>query len=258
MPVESEVVMAAREYNHLVMEVSVEPPEASSEHRIQVDTLSKLLAHIQTIVKHAFNRSVRGLSSSEKNSIDMRNAHMLDVLTPAAPGSFKVTLGVSKEPQDLFRHSEITRGLALVDELFSEVADPQKDVGIVRNYRGHLAGAYLRLLNFLEQKDTGLKYSWAEPGDDVPKIFSISRGQVKPLIEELSKVDNIGEESMVLVGTVAKVDVDQGTWRLDTEEGQRQGKRKKEAVPVLEASRQPRSHHKEIARRVATSSPARK
>jgi hypothetical protein len=224
-PAKSEVVVAAREYNHLVMEVSVEPPEASSEHRIQVDTLSKLLGHVQTIVKHAFNRSIRGLSSSSRGGTDFRDAHMLDVLVPAASGSFKVVLGVSKEPQDLFHHSEITRGLALIDELFSEVADPTKDVEIARNYKGHLAGAYLRLLKFLDEKDTGLRYSWAEPSDDTPKSFSISRSQLRPLIDELSKVASLGTETVVLTGVVEKVDAKAGTWRLITDEGPVNGKR---------------------------------
>lgn len=224
-PTESEVVVAAREYNHLVMEVSVEPPEASSEHRIQADTLSKLLGHVQMIVKHALNRSVRELSSKLKNGLDLKDAHMLDVLVHA-PGSFKVILGVSKEPQDLFHHSEITRGLALVDELFSKVADPSKDVDIARKYKGHLAGSYLRLMKFLEEKDTGLKYSWAEPGDDVPKSYSISRGQVKPLIDELSKVLSLGTETVVLTGVVEKVDAKAGTWRMITEDGPVNGKRR--------------------------------
>lgn len=224
-PIESEVVVAAREYNHLVIEVAVEPPEASSEHRIQVETLSKLLGHMQTIVKHAFNRSIRELSSKIRNGLDLKDAHMLDVLVPAATGSFKVVLGVSKEPQDMFHHSDITRGLMLVDELFSEVADPQKDVDIARKYKGHLAGSYLRLMKFLEEKDTGLKYSWAEPGDDSPKSFSISRGQLKPLIDELSKIISLGTETVILTGIVEKVDAKAGTWRMITDDGPVNGKR---------------------------------
>lgn len=231
--VENGVVVAAREYNHLVMEVSVEPTEASSEHRIHADTLSKLLGHIQTIVKHAFNRSIRGLSASIRSGIDLKDAHALDVLVPAASGSFKVVLGVSKEPQDLFRRSEIARGLELVDELFSEVADPKKDVEIARNYKGHLAGAYLRLLKFLDEKDTGLKYSWAEPADDTPRSFSISHGQIRPLIDELSKVAKLGTETVVLVGSVEKVDAKVGTWRLITSDGPVNGRRR-DGGPGLE------------------------
>jgi hypothetical protein len=123
LPTEDETVREARERNNLVMEISVEPPEAVSEHRIRVATLAALLNHVQTVVKHAYGAALRGLSLDARRSIDKSDAHLLDVVVPAAGGSFKVLFQASKET-DLLGNSELGRALERVDQLFEHAADP--------------------------------------------------------------------------------------------------------------------------------------
>lgn len=219
---EDETLREARERNNLVMEVSVEPPEAAYEHRIRVSTLAALLNHVQTVVKHAYGVALRDLSLETRRAIDKSDAHLLDVVMPAAPGSFRVFFEASKET-DLFGQSEMARALERVDQLFEHAADPARALAIVKEHKGHLAGAYLRLLKFLVETRTGIRYSWAEPGFSRPKAGSVSESQARPLVDVLSGVSNLGAEQVSFVGKLEKGDT-HGTWRISSPEGDFSGK----------------------------------
>ena len=78
----------ARERNNLVLEVSVEPPEASEEHRIRVATLVGLLNNVQTLLKHAYGAALRELSTSARRAIDRADAGLMDVVVPGGAGLF--------------------------------------------------------------------------------------------------------------------------------------------------------------------------
>ncbi len=219
---EDETLREARERNNLVMEVSVEPPEAAYEHRIRVSTLAALLNHVQTMVKHAYGVALRDLSLETRRAIDKSNAHLLDVVIPAAPGSFRVFFEASKET-DLLGQSEMARALERVDQLFEHAADPARALAIVKEHKGHLAGAYLRLLKFLVETRTGIRYSWAEPGFTRPKAGSVSETQARPLVDVLSGVSNLAAEQVSFVGKLEKGDT-HGTWRISSPEGDFSGK----------------------------------
>ena len=53
-PAASASLQEARARNNLVLELSVEPPEAATEHRIRARTLAGLLTHTQILLKHAY------------------------------------------------------------------------------------------------------------------------------------------------------------------------------------------------------------
>jgi hypothetical protein len=226
-----ETLREARERNNLVMEVSVEPPEATYEHRIRVSTLAALLNHVQTVVKHAYGVALRDLSLETRRAVDKSNAHLLDVVIPAAPGSFRVFFEASKET-DLLGRSEMARALERVDQLFEHAADPARALAIVKEHKGHLAGAYLRLLKFLVETRTGIRYSWAEPGFSRPKAGSVSESQARPLVDVLSGVSNLGAEQVSFVGKLEKGDT-HGTWRISSPEGDFSGK-VREGGPSME------------------------
>ncbi len=217
-----ETLREARERNNLVMEISVEPPEAAVEHCIRATTLAALLNHVQTVVKHAYGSALRGLSLDARRAIDKSDAHLLNVVVPAAAGSFKVLFEAAKET-DLLGQSEMARALGNIDQLFEHAGDPVRALQIVKEHKGHLAGAYLRLLRFLVENRTGIRYSWAEPNFSQPKMGGISEAEAGPLVDALSGVSNLGAEAVTLVGALEKVDVN-GTWRISTQEGEFSGK----------------------------------
>jgi hypothetical protein len=76
-PAEADTVREARARNNLVLEVAVEPPEAAAEHRIRVSTLTALLGHVQTLVKHAYGWALRDHSLDARRGIDRSEAHLL-------------------------------------------------------------------------------------------------------------------------------------------------------------------------------------
>ncbi|MDA1275253.1 MAG: hypothetical protein O2960_14575 [Verrucomicrobia bacterium] len=230
-PTMAEALREARARNNLVMEVAVEPPEAAAEHRIRMVTLAGLLTHLQTMVKHAYGVALRELSLDTRRSIDRSDAHLLDVVIPAAPGSFRVVLEASKLP-DMLGQSEMARALQRIDALFDNVGDPQKTLAMVKTHRGHLAGAYLRMLCFLVQSRSGLRYSWAEPNFQEPRARAVTEAEAGPLVDLLSGVSNLGAENVTLVGALERADVVSGAWRLATQEGDYSGKTK-EGGPSL-------------------------
>ena len=185
-------------------------------------TLVGLLNHLQMLVKHAYGAALRDLALSTRRAIDKSNACLMDVVVPATNGSFRVVLEGAKTP-DLLGQSELARALKRVDALFENVANPEQAVDIVRANKGHLAGAYLRLLRFLIQHNTGIRYSWAEPNFSQSISRSISESEATPLVTLLSGVSNLGSESVTLLGTLEEVDTSRLTWRIATPDGKYSG-----------------------------------
>jgi len=231
-PAEELALREARERNNLVLEIAADPPEAAEEHRIRVSTLIGLLGHVQMMVKHAYGAALRELTPDNRRAIDKTDAHLMDVVIPAAAGSFRVVLEAAKTP-DMLGQSELARALQRVDVLFENAADPQKALATVKAHRGHLAGAYLRLLRFLVQHKTGLRYSWAEPGFAKANYRAVAEAEAGPLVDVLSGVSNLGGESVVLVGVFEKANRGTGAWGLLTVDGLFSGK-VKEGGPSLE------------------------
>jgi hypothetical protein len=230
-PATAEALREARARNNLVLEISVDPPEAVTEHRIRVGTLAGLLTHVQTMVKHSYGAALRGLPPGARRNVDRTDAHLLDVVVPAATGSFRVVMEAAKSP-NLFGGSELARALEQIDELFANVSSPQETLAILKEHRGHLAGAYLRLLRFLVQHGSGLRYAWAEPTFAEPRVRGVSGAEAGPLVDVLSSVSNLGAETVVIVGALKKADVDSGAWRLAADDGESSGKIK-EGGPSL-------------------------
>ncbi len=231
-PAEADALKEARKRNNLVLEVAVDPPEAAEEHRIRVSTMAGLLGHVQSLVKYAYSAALRNLTPSVRFKIDRSDAHLLDVVIPAAPGSFRVVMEAAKTP-GLFGQNELSRALERVDVLFENAGDPKKVLATVKEHRGHLAGAYLGLLRFLMQNRTGMRYAWAEPTFSRPNSRCITQGEVGPLVDALSGMSNLGAESVNLLGVLEKADKIRGTWRIANQDGTFAG-RVKEGGPSLD------------------------
>ena len=214
-PAEDYVLKEARERNNFVIELVTEPPEAASRHRIRVNTLAGILNRVQTLVKYACRAAI----GTERRQDD----DMLDVVVPASAGSFQVILEASNLP-DLLGGHDLGRALPRVDLLFENTANAGATLAVVKENRGHLAGAYLKLLRFLVRSGTGLRYSWAEPAFDHPITRSVSRVDAGRLVEVLSTVDRLASEKVTVEGAFERFNRSSGAWGLLTEEGRRTGK----------------------------------
>jgi len=202
--------------------MAVNPPETQTDHKIRSTTLAGLLISVQRVVKHAYGRAFRELAPSLKSEIHRADAHVLNVMVPAKPGSFRVLCEGAHSP-GLMGESELSRALAIVTALFARVDEPRAAVDVVKAYKGHLAAAYLSLLNFLIEIDSNLACSWAEPEFSAARSFAISRKEVQPIIDLASTIASLTEETITLTGALMKVDVDRGTWRLEDAEHEHSG-----------------------------------
>ena len=215
-PAEDHVLKEARARNNFVIELVTEPPEAASRHRIRVSTLAGILIRVQALVKYAY-RAVIGTDCRRQDD------DMLDVVVPASAGSFQVILEASNSP-DLLGGNDLGRALPRVDLLFENTASASATLAVVKENRGHLAGAYLKLLCFLVQSGTGLRYSWAEPAFERPITRSVSQVDAGRLVEVLSTVDRLASEEVTVEGAFERFNRGSGAWGLLTEEGRRTGK----------------------------------
>lgn len=218
-PTDDYVLREARERNNFILELAADPPEAASQHRIRANTLAQMLFHIQNMVKHAHSMAIKGRPIDDRPS----GADTLDVIVPAASGSFRIVLAAANLP-DLFGGSDLGRALEYVDALFKNTASPEETLSTVLESRGHLAGTYLNLLRFLVECETGLRYSWADPRSERPSRRAVSQVEAKYLVEALSTVTDLGTETVRLEGTFERFNRGSGTWGLLTSQGSRRGR----------------------------------
>ena len=218
-PSDDSVLREARERQNLVLEIAAEPPEAARQHRIRANTLAEMLHRVQLMIKYAYRAAIRG----KRNRYRQPDEDMMDVVVPAAAGSFQIVLEAVSLP-NLFGDSDLANGLRRIDELFKDTANPEKTLTVAKEYRGHLAGAYLKLLRFLVKQRTGLRYSWAEPKSERSSNRAVLESEAGALIDILSSVTNLGSEPVTLEGTFEKFNRESGLWGLLTDEGKRSGK----------------------------------
>lgn len=216
------VVSEARERHSLVLELSAEPPEAATEHRIRVDALAELLFLIQALVRYAYRAALKEYPVGYRRPDD----DLMDVIVPASAGSFRFVLAAANPP-DLFGASDIVKALVRVDALFQNTESPEETLTITRKGRGHFAGAYLKLLKFLVERETGLRYSWAEPSSKNASRRAVSYVEAANLLRKLSSVTDLGQEDVVLNGRFESFNRSSGAWGLVTPDGLRRGKIRK-------------------------------
>jgi len=213
------VLREARERNNLIMEIIAEPPEAAVQHRIRAATLAGLLHHVQAMTRNAFHKARR--DHGGRNHAP--TTALLDVVVPAAPGSFRMMLEAAEIP-DLFGKSSLEIALPQVDALFEVSGNPNETLALVRDNRGHFAGSYLHLLRFLADHRTGLRYSWAAPHSETPTKRVILERETRPLIEALTSVEMLATEEISLEGEFEKFNRSTGLWGLMTQDGPFSGK----------------------------------
>lgn len=223
------VINEARERNNLVLKVTIEPPEAARGPRIRTDTYSALLLYVQNLIKHAYTVARKASPSP----IRLPNDDMMDVVVPAVPGSFQFVLEASAG-SNLFGNNDLEDALRQIDTVFGYTRNTQELINHMKAIRGHFPGSYLRLLRLLVEKDTGLRYSWAEPNSEKPSQNGVSYSQAESLVGVLSSVKNLAIESITIEGYLDKFDRRNGNWALFADDGGRRFGKLREEGPNLD------------------------
>ena len=211
-------LIEARVRDNVVFEFSVDPPETARGHRIRAETFAGMLSHVQRMVRHSYHREMR-----DRPARVYKDEYLMDVVIPAAPGSFRVVLEAATPP-DMFGYGGLAIAMKRMDEVFESVADPSKAVNRLRDHKGHLARSCINLLGFLADVGAGLRYSWAEPSLTAARHGGVSQADAENLSRILSKVEDIGHEDATLEGELERANRSAGNWALLTKEGVRSGK----------------------------------
>ena len=191
-PIDDLAEKRAIESNNTVFEFSLAPPESAYEHRVRADTLGEILAQTQAVVKHAYRSALSELPKSSNPNSHAADGYLMDVVVPAAPGSFRVILesaaplGDPNRPQ-MFKPGELVKGLKRMDEVFQSAIEPDNAREILLKHKGDLADAYIKLLGILAKRNTGFNYSWSDPQIRISRYGGVSAGVAKTLYETLSE-----------------------------------------------------------------------
>ena len=221
-PADDLVVQQARERDNVVIEFSAEPPEAQS-HRIRVNILAGVLTHLQTLVGYAYQSASQELRRLPLPTRGIPDGALMDVVVPAAAGSFRVVLEAANptKSEDL---PDLAVGLKRVDEIFATADNPEEATELLRPHQGHLAGSYINLVSFLAKNRTGLHYSWATPMSSIAQRGNVSEPVARRLTEVLADFSSRRQEQVTLRGRLYRVNRNTGTWGIETPEGKRFGK----------------------------------
>lgn len=207
-----DLVKEARERNGLVMEVTLDPPEAV-EHRINSDTLGQFLLVFQRMLKHAFKAWVREQPSGQFSPTGYTFA-----VAGFKPGSVKIELQ-PEQAANLFGAGESKPAVETVIRMIASADDPDTAVQEVTKHRGHLASAFVNLLDVLIESQTRIQVDWADGLSDTVSSASLSQDQAQRTRTRLAMVSELEGEQRVITGVLKKADVNRGTWRLQTSDG---------------------------------------
>ena len=191
-PIDDLAIKRTLESNRTVFEFSLAPPESAHSHRVRADTLSDILAQTQAVVKHAYRSAIKERKDRGAASGPADDGYLMDVVVPAAPGSFRVILEAAVPLDDPIRHpmfapDDLTLALKRMDEVFQSAEYPDKAREILMAHKGDLADAYIKLLGTLAERNTGFNYSWADPHIPGSRYGGVSAAVAKRLYETLSE-----------------------------------------------------------------------
>jgi hypothetical protein len=199
-----------------ILEYTLSPPESHQTPVIEADHLSSGLAAFQRLLRLAQKKAIASLQGSIRHVVGIEEASTVEVFG-FAPGSFKVLLQ-SKMLADLGGRSAIAYGLRKLDELISVIDSPEESLEVVRNNRGHLVAAYRDWLEYLVDSRSDVVYTWADPELAQPITHVVSSGAAAVIYQLLQAREELGVERHSVVGVFTRVDVDNGTWTLRTED----------------------------------------
>ena len=212
-PAENAVVEEARRRNALVVELAASPPEAANGHRMRAAALGGLLIDFQTLVAQAH----RAAAKSERPP---PGSEEMDVVVPAAPGSFRVVLA-SAHPPDVFGGNWLTPAFRQLDEVFRRIEDHSETVAFLRESPGRFAGAVVKFLKLVADS-ADFRYSWADSDSKEATRHSAPRRAAARIVEAAADspaLDTEETEEVEVTGEFQKFHRGSGAWALLTEDG---------------------------------------
>lgn len=210
------MVEEARKRNALIVELAAGPPEAASGHSMRAATLGRLLVGFQALVARAHRAAAKGSGAGPLPP----GSEEMDVVVPAAPGSFRVVLA-SAHPPDVFGASRLTPAFRRLDEVFRRIEDPSETVAFLRGSPGRLAGAAVKFLKSVADS-ADFRYSWADFDSTEATRHSVPRRAAARVVEAAADspaLDTEETREVEVTGEFQKFHRGNGAWALLTGDG---------------------------------------
>ena len=204
----------AQRRDNLVIELRAEPPEGADGHRMHVHSLVQMLDLMQKLVGHGYRAAVRELPRNLRSVTPVDEAVLMDVVIPAAAGSFCVLLEAASNDQEC-GGGELSRGLEVVDALFAG-AQARNGINVLRQTGGRLASTYMKMVNFVAEERVGFRYSWAEPAFSQVRRNSISVNRARRLRDLMGEAVNQELPEVSVMGRLVRADLKTGAWALES------------------------------------------
>ena len=220
-PIRDPLVSEAKARNNLVLELIAAPPESTLGHRMRADSLGNLILYMQRLVRYAYQAEVRSIRQAPSPRIRYTpSAHLMDVTVPAAAGSYRIVMEPANPP-DMFGHSEISRALERIDQVFASGNDPATARQNLAEHKGHLAGSYIKLMRLLADSGTGLQYRWATTDSIESRNAGVTRVQASELADVLEIALELSTEAVTVRGRLEQASDRLGTWCIADNDGNR-------------------------------------
>lgn len=215
-----EVVAAeARARSKAVINFAFNPPEARDALQIEVEHLASGLHIFQNLVRHAYNKAIRGLSRATRELVSDKINYQMEVYG-FSEGSFTVNMQSKLSTNDLLGSVDIEKALQLVDDAVAASSDRDQAISFLRAHTEHFLTAYRSLLEFIVENDSPLKYERATPRFTTDKRRTMSVDVATELYDILTSQAYLTTELVTLVGIVTVINTNNNTWAiLDEEEG---------------------------------------
>lgn len=213
------IVSEAAQRNRAVVHLTVSPPEARSDFKIDAYHLSAALGIFQTVVKFAYRKALNRLPPATRKLLGNTENYGLEVFA-FSHGSFTVHMQ-SKISANPMGFADIAHALESLDAVTTALESPGDPLEIFREYKGHFATSYRRLLGFVVENETPLSYEWVTPEKSAPVRNRISVARASELYGLLTRSKELGSEEISLSGRFIRANTETGEWVLEGDDGQR-------------------------------------
>lgn len=207
----------AQETKSAILHLVLNPPEARDANKISPENLARVITVFQSLIKYAFKKAISNLEEQIKRTLDISENYKLDVISTSGGGSFTVHLQ-SKKHADLFGYSDVERAFRIIDSLSNDLSDNEALLNNIKQYKGHCANTYIKLLETVIKNDMPMSYSWAMPGIDEIKTKTIYKSNAKSAYDSLVSTEELTSETVQLIGGISKADYKTGRWTLISDE----------------------------------------
>jgi hypothetical protein len=214
-----EIEKRSKESGHAIFRLDLSPPESQGLYRIDTEKLLMVLSAFRSLVRNAYHKFISVQSKLAKLALDTPKNYELDIVGTSG-GSFRVHLQ-SKAKRDLIGFVQTGGAFEIIDELTGHLDNKEQTLEIVKQYKGHLAHSFMKLLEVVKEENIPIAYSWMMPVLDKPKNGKIIRREIIPVLELLKTVKDLGVEKVEIIGKVVKADTKNGKWKIEAEENKR-------------------------------------